>query len=136
MKNTKIKEFIKSYSVLFVIILLAVVFTIGNVKFLTFNNFITIMRQSAIMGICGIGVMFCMIAGGINLAVGSMMSIVTVMVAIWSKTWGLDWRVGMILAVIVCTIIGALQGFVIVKGKINPMIGSLAVKMILAVQLT
>lgn len=116
MKSFRIRNFVKEYSILFVLLLLAAVFTIGNSKFLTFSNFITIMRQSAIMGICGIGIMFCMIAGGINLAVGSILSIVTVLVAVWTVNWGQNWVVGMILAVIVSGIIGAIQGFIIVKG--------------------
>ncbi|NLL91193.1 MAG: ABC transporter permease [Ruminococcaceae bacterium] len=132
MKSFRIRNFVKEYSILFVLLLLAAVFTIGNSKFLTFSNFITIMRQSAIMGICGIGIMFCMIAGGINLAVGSILSIVTVLVAVWTVNWGQNWVVGMILAVIVSGIIGAIQGFIIVKGRINPMIGSLAIQMILS----
>lgn len=128
----KFKNFAKEYSIIIVIVLLIIGFTLGNSNFLTFSNFITILRQSAILGVCGIGVMFCMIAGGINLAVGAFLSIVTVFVAIWSVNWGLDWRLGMVVSIILSTIIGYLQGIVIVKGNINPMIGSLAMKTILA----
>ncbi len=128
----KVKYFLREYSILIVIALLAVVFTIGNTHFFTIDNLITILRQSSIMGICGIGLMFCIIAGGINLAIGSFMSIVTVFLAIWSVKWGLDWRLGMVVSVLLCGIIGFAQGVVVVKGKINPMIGSLAVKTILA----
>ena len=127
-----IVSFIKEYSVLVVVVLVGAVFTIGNRNFLTADNFFTIMRQSAIMGIAGIGCMFCMITGSINLAVGSFMSMVTVLVAIWSVNWGQSWVVGMVLAVIVSTIIGFVQGFVTIKGKVNPMIASLAFKTMLA----
>ena len=122
---------LKDYTVIIVILAMAVVFTIGNNKFLTFDNFITIMRQSAIMGICGIGCMLCMITGSINLAVGSYMSLTTVIVALWSVNLGQNWIVGMLLAVILCGILGWIQGFITIKGKINPMIGSLAFKTIL-----
>ena len=131
-KSDAFRRFTRDYSILIVIVALAVVFTIGNSKFFTMSNFLTIMRQSAIMGICGIGCMFCMITGSINLAVGSFMSITTVMVAIWTVNWGQNWIIGMILAVIVDTVIGFLYGFVVVKGQVNAMIASLAVKTILA----
>lgn len=136
MKNqSKVKgqvtRLLKDYTVIIVILAMAVVFTIGNNKFFTFDNFITIMRQSAIMGICGIGCMLCMITGSINLAVGSYMSLTTVIVALWSVNLGQNWIVGMLLAVILCGILGWIQGFVTIKGKINPMIGSLAFKTIL-----
>lgn len=134
-KNGFLEKFqasIKSNTVIVVIVILCVIFGVGNNNFLTFSNFITIMRQSAIMGICGIGLMFCMITGSINLSVGSYMSITCVLVALWSVNLGQNWIVGMILAVILCTIIGFVQGIITIYGKINPMIGSLAFKTILA----
>ena len=131
MKKQNILNFIKEYTVVIVMILLAAIFTVGNPAFLSLNNFITILRQSSMMGIAGVGVMFVMIAGGINLAVGSIVSIVTVMVALSCVNWGIHWAIGMVLAVIAATICGWFTGFAIVKGKIAPMIGSLAIKTIL-----
>lgn len=124
-------HFVKEYTVVIVMILLGAVFTIGNPAFLTGNNFITILRQSSMTGVAGVGVMFVMIAGGINLAVGSVISIVTVLVAMCCVNWGIHWAIGMVLSVIAATVCGWFTGFAIVKGKIAPMIGSLAVKTIL-----
>ena len=131
MKKQNVLNFIKEYTVVIVMVLLAAIFTIGNPAFLTASNFITILRQSSMMGVAGIGVMFVMIAGGINLAVGSIISIVTVLVAMCCVNWGIHWVFGMVLSVIAATICGWFTGFAIVKGKIAPMIGSLAVKTIL-----
>ena len=131
MKKQNVLNFIKEYTVVIVMVLLAIIFTIGNPAFFTASNFITILRQSSIMGIAGVGVMFVMIAGGINLAVGSVVSIVTVLVALSCVNWGIHWAIGMVLAVIAATVCGWFTGFAIVKGKIAPMIGSLAVKTIL-----
>lgn len=132
MENSKLKAFFRDYTIIIVIALLAVGFTIGNRNFFTVSNFLTIMRQSAIMGVCGVGLMFCMVTGSINLATGSFMSLTTVLVALWSVNLGQNWIIGMILAVIICTIIGFIMGEVIIRGSINPMIGSLAFKTILA----
>ena len=62
---------------------------------------------------------------------GSIISIVTVLVAMCCVNWGIHWVFGMVLSVIAATICGWFTGFAIVKGKIAPMIGSLAVKTIL-----
>lgn len=132
MEENKFRNFIRDYTILIVILLLAVVFTVGNHKFIAFSNIMTILRQSAIMGICGIGLMFCMVTGSINLAVGAFMSLTTVLVALWSVNLGWNWVVGMIVAVLLCTVIGFVQGFTTIKGKVNPMIASLAFKTILA----
>ena len=116
MKKQNVLNFIKEYTVVIVMVLLAAIFTIGNPAFLTASNFITILRQSSMMGVAGIGVMFVMIAGGINLAVGSIISIVTVLVAMCCVNWGIHWVFGMVLSVIAATICGWFTGFAIVKG--------------------
>jgi ribose/xylose/arabinose/galactoside ABC-type transport system permease subunit len=84
------------------------------------------------MGIVGIGCMFVAIAGGINLAVGSMISMVTVITAIFSVNLGLPWGFGMFAALVAATLIGLIMGLIIVKVNINPMIGTLAAQIIIS----
>lgn len=131
MNKESVVKILKNNTVILVMIVLAVIFTIGNPAFLTMNNFITILRQSSILATAGVGLTFVMIAGGVNLAVGSVVSIVTVLVALCCVNWGIHWAIGMVLAVLVATVCGWFTGFSIVKGRIAPMIGSLAVKTIL-----
>ena len=129
MKNTKLEKatrILKQYTILFVIVILMVVFTIGNSNFIKFSNMITILRQSSILGIVGVGMMILLVSGGLNLAAGSIVSIVTVIIAMGSVRWGLSWQLSMFIAMIVATFCGWLIGYIIEKGKIVAMIGSLA----------
>lgn len=125
----KIAKICGQYTIIIVALLLVIVFTIGNPNFLTFGNFITILRQSSIVGIVGIGIMFVMVSNGLNLAVGSMVSITTVIVAMSANNWGIPWELGMLIAIGVALITGWVTGVIIIKGRVNPMIGSLATNM-------
>lgn len=127
----KVIAIIKEYSVVFVLIFLGIGFTMGNNAFIKSSNIITILRQSSILGIAAMGSMFVIIAGGINLAVGSIVSIVTVIVALACVNYGLHWIWGMVIALAVSVLLGWLTGISIVKTRISPMIGSLALKTII-----
>ena len=123
----------KKYSVEIVLIILIAIFGIARPEtFLKTTNFITILRQSAITGIMSLGMMICMLAGGLNLAIGSMVSLVTVTSAVMLTQMGLHWSVAYLISIAICTFTGWLTGFIIVKTKIWPMIGSLAMQTILS----
>ena len=133
-KNFKsiLKNIVRDYTIVIVIIVLGAIFTLGNRSFLSINNFLTILRQSAIMGTVGVGLMFCMVTGAINLSMGSYVSATTVLIAVWVTQYGMNWIVASILCLALNTLIGFVQGLVTVKGELNAMIASLAVQTILA----
>lgn len=129
--KSRLAIFLSNYTIVFVILILAVIFSIGNRSFLTTNNIITILRQSSILGVAGIGVMFVMISGNINLALGSTISIVTVIIALLIRDFQYPWLLSMLIALISATLCGLFTGVSIVIGRINAMIGSFAVSIIL-----
>jgi ribose/xylose/arabinose/galactoside ABC-type transport system permease subunit len=128
----KIIGFLKEYTVLVVVIVVGTLFSIGNPNFIKIGNIITILRQVSILGIIGIGCMFVVITGGINLAVSSIVSMDTVLIAILFKSFGIHWAIGMFIAFALSTLISFVMGLIIVKSKINPMIGTLAAQTIIA----
>ena len=69
---------------LFAIFLFFSVFVRGG-RFLSFNNFDTILRQSAVPGIAALGMTFVIISGGIDLSLGSMVALCTVVIAVFLK---------------------------------------------------
>ncbi|MCI9339857.1 MAG: ABC transporter permease [Dorea sp.] len=129
----KALDILKKHSVEAVLLVLMLMFTIvkGTI-FLNINNIITILRQSSILGIMSIGMMFCMLSGGLNLAVGSMVSLVTVTSAVFMTSMNIPWPVAFLVSVAICTFSGWATGFIIVKTRIWPMIGSLAMQTILS----
>lgn len=59
---------------LFVLVGLVVLFGIASPHFLTTDNLLNVMQQSAINAILGIGLTFVIISGGIDLSVGSILA--------------------------------------------------------------
>lgn len=98
---------------------------------MTVSNMFTIVRQSSIMGIATIGLLFVMIAGGIDLSLGSVISLQTVLVAVLLTKAGLGLLPAYAVGLLVTTVIGLVTGSIIVKTGIFPMIGTLALQIIL-----
>lgn len=86
----KFKSFIKQYFVLVILIFLIILFgCLQPESFLTMSNFFTVVRQSSIMGIATIGLLFVMIAGGIDLSLGSVISLESVLAAVLLTKFGM-----------------------------------------------
>lgn len=75
------REFIKSFSIVLVFLAICVLFTSLNQYFLTWNNWLNLLRQSSINGILAIGVTFVILTKGIDLSVGSIMALAGMMAA-------------------------------------------------------
>jgi|BioPla2DNA2_1021312.scaffolds.fasta_scaffold77954_2 ribose/xylose/arabinose/galactoside ABC-type transport system permease subunit len=124
---------LKKYSVEIVLVILIAIFGVARPDtFMQTSNFLTILRQSAITGIMSLGMMICMVSGGLNLAIGSMVSLATVVSAVLLNNFGLHWSMTYLLVLILSTSLGWLTGVIIVKTRIWPMIGSLAMQTILS----
>lgn len=100
-------------------------------SFLTMSNFFTVVRQSSIMGIATIGLLFVMIAGGIDLSLGSVISLESVLAAVLLTKFGMGLFPAYALGLLATTLIGLVTGIIIVKTNIFPMIGTLALQIIL-----
>lgn len=94
---------------LLVIILLFQGLTDGNL--LTPRNISSIINQNAYVLILAIGMVMIIIAGHIDLSVGSVVAFVGAMSGIFVVNWGWPWWAGVIAALLVGALIGAWQGF-------------------------
>ena len=65
----------------FILLGLVVLFGIASPHFLTTDNLLNVMQQSAINAILGIGLTFVIISGGIDLSVGSILALCGLVVA-------------------------------------------------------
>lgn len=116
-----IKKILNNYGqvlILIALIILATILTQG--VFLRTRNLLNILRQVSMMGLISLGVTLCIIAKGIDLSSGSVLALVTVVVA--SLTQQASWSLRMFpnlpeLPVILPIIIGLLIG--LLCGAIN-----------------
>ncbi|BDO43108.1 multiple monosaccharide ABC transporter permease [Cellulomonas sp. NTE-D12] len=84
-------------------------FTTGG-KVLTSTNAQNIINGNAYVLILAIGMVLVIIAGHIDLSVGSVAAVVGIVVALAIRDWGIPWWLGVILGLAVGALIGAWQG--------------------------
>lgn len=69
------RNILHNQGILIVFVLLCIALSLSSEFFLTWNNWTNIIRQTAINGILAIGVTYVILAGGIDLSVGSVMAL-------------------------------------------------------------
>jgi ribose transport system permease protein len=96
-------------------------------NFLTFENFVNILVATAVVGILALGETFVIITGGIDLSVGTVMTISMVMTAITITSQHLPVPVGILVGVLVGGLMGLANGVLIARFKIAPFIATLGI---------
>lgn len=94
---------------LIVIVLLFQVLTDG--RLLTAGNVSNIIVQNSYILILAIGMVMIIIAGHIDLSVGSVAAFVGAMTGVMTQDWGLPWWVAILLGLLVGALVGVWQGF-------------------------
>jgi ribose transport system permease protein len=135
---------LQSVWILGVLLVIVVFFSItGGRKFLSTSNFSLISQNIAVWAVIGVGMTFVIITSGIDLSVGSVLVFSSViaaklMDAIGGNGWGTA-LVGILGALVTGIVWGALNGFLVAKSKIPPLIvtlGTLSVALGLAQVIT
>jgi len=120
---------VRSNGILVAFILLIILGAIQSEHFLTVDNFANVARQASIAGILGIGMTFVILTAGIDLSVGSILGIVSILFAS-VLAGGVPWPLAIVLALAVGASVGALNGLGITRGGVQPFIMTLAMLVI------
>ncbi|OFI37702.1 sugar ABC transporter permease [Arthrobacter sp. SW1] len=80
-------------------------------KVLTPTNMINLFNGNSYILVLAIGMVMVIIAGHIDLSVGSVAAAVGIVVAIAMRDWGIPWYLGIVLGLVLGAVIGAWQGF-------------------------
>ena len=89
------------------------------------GNFKAVMISFVSIGFISLGMMALLISGIFDLSVGSIFGLGMVMVAIFITDVGLPWPVAMLAALAVCAGCGMVNGFLVTRMRINPLIATL-----------
>lgn len=112
-------------TVLIAYIGLFVIFSIIAPNFFTVGNVMNIFLYSAVIGICATGMTMVIISGGLDISVGSTIALTGMVAGITIANTG-NVTLAIILALLVGLGCGALNGFLITRLKIVPIIATLA----------
>jgi ribose transport system permease protein len=118
---------IKSLGVLLLMVIaLFILASIVYDRFLTASNLTNLIRQASMMGLIALGMTFVILAGGIDLSVGSMLALAGLLAAYFSKG---SFITAFFLPLVIGCAFGLVNGLVITRMNIIPMIATLAMQM-------
>ncbi|MBL8134891.1 MAG: ABC transporter permease [Anaerolineae bacterium] len=107
------------------LVLLFIIFSIASPNFLQFNNMVGILLATAVNGILALGVTYVIVTGGIDLSIGTVMTVSAVMTAQFITVWQMPLPIGILGGVATGAFAGFLNGTIIAKMKIPPFIATL-----------
>jgi ribose/xylose/arabinose/galactoside ABC-type transport system permease subunit len=121
-RNFSFKKFYEIYGMLIVFIVMMVIFSIISPNFSSPTNILNVLRQISITGILAIGLTFVIITSGIDLSVGSIIALVTVLVA---GTQDLGIVLSILIGLGAGIAAGLVNGIGIAYGKVPPFVMTL-----------
>ncbi len=125
MKKIDFASFIKKYGIFLALLLLVFYFTSVSNVFLTPSNLFNVARQVSFLGIAAVGMTFTLLLGGIDLSIGSIISLVNVVCASLMVNHGISPFLACIISLVMSTLLGFLNGWAIANIGIPPLIVTL-----------
>uniref|UniRef100_A0A7V4TFW7 ABC transporter permease n=1 Tax=Candidatus Caldatribacterium saccharofermentans TaxID=1454753 RepID=A0A7V4TFW7_9BACT len=113
---------------LWVILALSLLSASISPAFLKIQNLLNILWQSSFVGVIAVGLTFVMIAGGIDLSVGSLTAFIGGIIVLTINAlngWSFSIPVAILVGFGVGAVMGYLSGLLVTKGKIAPFIATL-----------
>jgi putative multiple sugar transport system permease protein len=102
----------RQFGMIFALVALIIFFQIAtDGRTLTSGNVINLFNGNSYILILAIGMVLVIIAGHIDLSVGSVAAFVGVCVALFIRDWGIPWYLGVLMGLLLGVLIGAWQGF-------------------------
>lgn len=124
MKNKNIIQYLQDYGSFIALIFLVIVIGAISPDFRTVNNFLSLLRQSAINGLIAFSMTCVILTGGIDLSVGSVLALTSIICAHTIKI-GLPAPLSMLIALIFGIILGTISGLMVTKSRLQPFIATL-----------
>ncbi|MGV2293080.1 ribose ABC transporter permease [Trinickia sp. YCB016] len=106
------------------LVIVAVGLSLTSPDFLTVGNLLNVMRQASINALIGFGMTLVILLGGIDLSVGSILALSSVMIASLMQS-GMPPMLATLLGIVAGGLMGLVNGLVISKGKVAPFIATL-----------
>lgn len=116
---------LRSFALVFIIIAIFVVMSFVSPVFFTSQNIINIIRQISINGIIAVGMTFVILTGGIDLSVGSVVAVTSVICGYLLKQ-GVNWLLTCVIALAVALLYGCFNGVLVAYIGFQPFIATLA----------
>lgn len=122
----------KDRAIYVVLLVMILFFAIANKNFLTMSNILNVAKQVSIYGIASVGMTYVILLGGIDLSIGSIISFINIVTAHFMVNMGMNPWLAVIISLVICTLLGFANGWIIAEIKMPPLIVTFASQTILA----
>lgn len=120
---------LNNYISIALILLLGIVFSLGGEYFFTYSNIMSLTTTMAEFGIMAYGMLLAIMVSGINLTLGSVCGLTSLMIITMYKG-GVPILLSVFIALALTLVMGFVTGMFIVKLKVAPMLMTLALSML------
>ncbi len=127
----KVAEFARQFGIYIVLLVLLIFFTIASENFMVSQNLLNVARQVSMMGIAAVGFSFVLLLGGIDLSIGSVITLVNIVAASLMVNSGLSPVLAVIAVLVLSSAIGFTNGWIIANIKMPSIIVTLAMMIII-----
>lgn len=124
LQSSRSKEILQRYGLILSFLLLCLVLSLLSDRFLTVDNMINVLRQSTINGIIAVGMTYIILTAGIDLSVGSILALSSVITADMLQT-GLPVPTAILIGLGVGAACGLLNGIIITRANVPPFVMTL-----------
>lgn len=121
--RAKVASVVQRHGAILTLAAVCALATLRYEAFLTPENILNVLRQNSMLGIVALGMTFVIVMGGVDLSVGSLLAVGGIVAA---KLTPEGSAVAVLAAVGATTLLGLVNGLVIVKARIQPFIATLA----------
>lgn len=128
----KVVDVFKSRIIYVFLLVMIIFFSIASSNFLTVRNLMNVIKQVAIYGIASVGMTYVILLGGIDLSIGSIISLVNIIAAYVMVNLGMNPIAAILIALLTGTVIGLINGVIIAELKMPELIVTFASQTIFA----
>ncbi len=125
-------NFVKRNAIWLVLILLVIIFTSLNPRFFSTRNLFLVARQVSMYGIASIGMTFVILIAGIDLSIGSIITVVNVVCAYLMVKAGFGMVPAVLISLLLSLLIGLFNSFLVATIGIPSIIATFATQTIVA----
>lgn len=124
-KEMSFSKIYEKFGNLLILLFMIIIFSVLSSAFLKPQNLINILRQVSSTAIVTVGFTMLLIAGGLDLSIGSQIAVMGVISGLLIQV-GVPTFAAILIGILLTTLIGVFNGFVIVKANIPPMMATIA----------
>lgn len=123
-------EFMKKYGIVFILLIMVVFMCVVSPTFRTVANTLSILQTVSTNGILALGMVFVITAGGIDLSIGPMLALTSVIIGQMYQA-GQSLLLACIISVVSCACFGFINGTLVSRFKMFPFVVTLATQLVI-----